>query len=390
MTPEECAAFQQKSDEDQFKELTRAQDVFITSLRLDLHGDKFRKVMEEGSSTGKYLELSLEAFPDAVKKHYPQLIGEIPALEESQNAVESVAKCFMYGEINPSDPSVLRWRYYRLGKTDNPLVGYVRPDPEVVVNEGEKVPEIGYVTDGKNCRQGVCDFRYIKTEDVKQDAVRLVYRLKPVSMEAAPDVETPTSTDGKKWAKDTSVIKLTLRETKEWFGDPEIYFLVLYYKQGKFIRMDTVDIDWATEKGVNVGKTELLYWKGADQVRLVMKERDLNISFIKVLKFAFSAIKHAAGRSGVESEWLDVIASGVNALPKGSDIDDTDPGDITVRGELSKYHKATYMDDTKFWRRDVSKEGEIFIPMVRGTRMEVTSTLYSDVETFSHPVHDEP
>ena len=139
-----------------------------------------------------------------------------------------------------------------------------------------------FVTDSDNCRQGACDFRTIKLDDVKKDAVRLVYRFKPMSMiideEAAlaAETEVKVSSDGEKRAKETSLIKLKLKDTGEWFGDPEIYFLALYFKGGKFVRMDTVDIDWAIEKGVNTGNTDLIFWKGTDQVKLVLKERDLS------------------------------------------------------------------------------------------------------------------
>ncbi|WP_354022334.1 hypothetical protein [Endozoicomonas lisbonensis] len=378
MTAEECVEFQKQPDNTKFEQLMAAQDEFITSLRLERNGEKFQYVMKEGTENDKYHELPLQAFPDAVKKHYPELENEITALEASQKKVQTIARCYMYGRVDESDPPILKWRYYRIAETDKPLVGYIRPDPDAKVGDDGKVPEVGRVTDAGHCRQGACDFRIVRLNDIDRDAVRLVYRFKPMSMvadpEAAPEAEASTTVDGRNWAKETRLLKLKLKRTGEWFGKPEIYFLVLYYKDGKFIRMDTVDVDWATEKGMNEGNTELLFWRGADQVRLVLKERDLNISFVKVLKFAVEALKIA----GVDTPWFDVISSGVNALPEGSDIDDVDPRDITVRGELSRRHKATYLDDIKVLRSEM-KAKENTYPMFRGARMTVTSIMYADV-----------
>ncbi|MCW7554158.1 hypothetical protein NX722_16330 [Endozoicomonas gorgoniicola] len=393
MTAEECVEFQKQSDKEKFEELMAAQNEFITSLRLDLHSEKFKLIIRAGTETGKYHELFLQEFPDKVKALYPQFADKIPELEATQNKVETVARCYMYGRVDESDPPILRWRYYRLGETDKPLVGYVRPDPDVEVAEGEKVPEIGYVTDGDSCREGACDFRTIKLDDVKdvkKDVIRLVYRFKPMSMavdsDLASEAEVPITTDGKKWAKETSLIKLKLKRTGEWFGSPEIYFLVLYYKDGKFVRMDTVNVDWAIEKGVNVGNTKLLLWKGTDQVKLVLKERDLNIPFVKVFKIAFAVITYAVKAAGIDTPFLEILSDGVKTLPENIDVD-VDPSDITVRGELDPQHKATYLDDIKLDRIEMKADEDTY-PMARGDQMTIKSTMYSDVETFS-PRHDE-
>lgn len=378
MTPSECGQFQLQDDDTQFDNLVKAQEEFITSLRLDLHGTKFRQVMKDGTEVKRYLELPLSAFPDAVKTRYPELAGEIPALIDSQNAVESVARCFMYGRTSDSDPEVLRWRYYRLGETDKPLVGFTIPDPEAKVGEDEKVPETGYVTEPDHCRQGACDFRTIPLAEIDRDAVRLVYHLKhePIIIDRDPDA--PLSADGVTLPKYTHLTRLTLKRKEEIFTSPEIYFLVLYFKDGKFIRMDTVDIDWATEKGVNEGDTELMFWKGADDVRLVLKERDLKIPFSKLLKLTFDVVRIGTQLVGIDAPWLDIVSNGViNAIPEGEEIEEVNPRDVTMPGELKHYQKATYMDDTRIKRREVNSEDEKDFPMHRGTRMKLKSILYT-------------
>ena len=389
MTPSECELFQKNDDDIQFYDLVKAQSEFITSLRLDLHGSKFKKVMREGTEIKRYLELPLSAFPDAVKAQYPELEGEIPKLVEAQDKVESVAKCFMYGRLSDTnpDPEVLRWRYYRLGETDQPLVGFTIPDPEALVREDELTPEIGYVTEADECNQQECDFRTIQLADIKRDAVRLVYHVnhKPLveDEEASSEVETPTSVDGKRWPKYTNLTKLTLKRTEEIFTSPEIYFLVLYFKDGEFVRMDTVDIDWATEKGLNEGISELVFWRGADAVRLVLKERDLKIPFTKLLKATFEVVKFGTKVAGVDAPWLDLISTGVsNVIPEDGAVVEVNPRDVTMPGELKYYQKATYMDDTRIKRNEVNSEGEVDLPMLQGTRMMVKSIMYSDTETF--------
>ena len=357
--------------------------------------------MKDGTEVKRYLELPLSAFPDAVRAHYPELASEIPGLIDSQNKVESVAKCFMYGRISASDPEVLRWRYYRLGETDKPLVGFLVPDPDAVVAADEKVPDVGYVTEPDHCNQSGCEFRIIKLEDIKRDAVRLVYRVKHKPMivdeSAASEIDTPFTADGTKLPIYTHLIWLGLKNIEEWFTSPEIYFLVLYFKEGKFVRMDTVDIDWATKLGRNEGDTELLFWSGADEVRLILKERDLKIPFKKLLKVTFKIIQSGISMAGVDAPWLSVISSGISAIPEGEREEEVDPRDVTMPGELKHYQKATYLDDIMFRREAVNTEDRVILPMHRGGRMVLKSILHTERLAgasesnagTTHPVHDE-
>ena len=60
-----------------------------------------------------------------------------------------------------------------------------------------------------------------------------------------------------------------------------------------------------------------------------------------------------------KSNFLDILSDGVKTLPANIDID-VDPRDITVRGELSQQHKATYLDDVKLDRIKMKAEDDTY------------------------------
>ncbi|UYM15060.1 hypothetical protein [Endozoicomonas euniceicola] len=133
MTAKECVELQKQHADNQFEELMAVQEKFITSLRLDLHSEKFKRVMKEEKNKNKYFELSLKKFSDELGKKFPELASEIPALEESQYQVETLGRCYMYGRVYEADAEILKWRYYPIKETDEPLVGYIWPDPNAKV-----------------------------------------------------------------------------------------------------------------------------------------------------------------------------------------------------------------------------------------------------------------
>lgn len=375
---EDCSAFLEKKVSEQVNELYCAQDRFIESLGLHEHGTKFLQVMKDGTQKKEYIEMPLSEFPDAVRKNY-STAGEdiVRNFEQSILDVDAISKCHGHHRLDSKDQSVLKWRYYRIKDTDNPFVGYVKPDPKVVAQEGRKAPLIGHVTDPDSCSAGKCELRDIDLKDIQKDAVRLVYRVEYMTYSGregdVTTTEAVTPPGGGVWPKSSILTSLKLKKTGEVFTDPEIYFLLTYYKNGKVVRVDSVDIDWANQKGINKGEVELLVWKEADSVDLVLMERDVKIPVRGLLKAVFTAIDLGLKLSGIEEAWVKRVSAG-SRLSKGSDEQEG------LVEWLNHVQEDDFLDNHKLMRTNTDTS----IYMNKSNNLELKHTMYSEEEKVRH------
>ncbi|MRI32832.1 hypothetical protein EOPP23_07520 [Endozoicomonas sp. OPT23] len=328
-----CDAFFQQYDTPakRLQAYVNERKAFIQYLQLGQYQEGFQDLLSNTSNLQDDA-LPLNNLVDLVHKHYEDVpYKTLGVLEGKIDHLEEAADCFDTGKR--SDQKVMRFIRHSKAKTEDPYIGFPLRKTKGSGSSGQVL-----VTSASRCHESEsCEFSVLDRSDLDKDFILLTHHTQQTLSDDEPEAEpedscTETTTGCVKLPSRIFVDRVDLKETLEWFGQPDIVLIAQYFLGDEEVAKPVlITLPWVIKKGLNFGHTQIIKWPNADRVTLTLIEKNWNLSTRSIYNTAlkiFSVIKIAYGAyqydpSVVHSAIKELIDSPSKEDPDEEDIFDT-------------------------------------------------------------------